>query len=350
MDEITQVNNAALERLLNGENTGFIAAEPSASAYVFGSTSKIDYAVINPSAIWDPYLPDDEMQIGVYFDTMACVTFSAMNVLETLCNFYYKTGIFSAETIALAKQYGYIDPATDKFNFSDRFIAKLSGTTKSGNTMENVANAIYKYGLVPESKWPYPRLQRTPVFDWDNYYSEISQDVIDFGKHIFEIIKINFEFFYDNDFQAHLKQGPFQVATAICPGWDRSMPNPVPACSAVVSHAHEIYGQDISQNFKDFDSYNPFRQLLASNYNLNWRFKYVVTPAEGLPNMSSAILVGTNKDADGKFTEFGFYSGAISADGLKNLADERGYALPLKADSTPDFDALQGIASELVKK
>lgn len=76
---------------------------------------------------------------------------------------------------------------------------------------------------------------------------------------------------------------------------------------------------------------------------------WTLTP-KGQSMASNNILVGTNKDVSGKFQEFGFYSPAISQDGLKNLALERGIQLPVMADGTLDFVQMQTLAAELIKK
>src|SRR5207247_8242189 len=109
------------------------------------------YEVLNPSGDWTAYLPSAENQSTHIVDTMACVTFSCLNVIETQIKFL--TG--------------------REVNFSDRFIAKLSGTTQQGNTVQNVLDAIRKYGLVLEEEWP------TDLnFNWDQYYAPVPDEVI----------------------------------------------------------------------------------------------------------------------------------------------------------------------------
>jgi hypothetical protein len=63
---------------------------------------------------------------------MACVTFSALNCLETLHKF----------------------SAKHELNFSDRFTATMSGTSKLGNTLWAVAESIKSDGLVLENNLP----------------------------------------------------------------------------------------------------------------------------------------------------------------------------------------------------
>ena len=111
----------------------------------------LPYEVLNPSGDWTPYLPTGETQKTHLVDTMACVTFSILNVIET--QYKFQTG--------------------KELNFSDRFIAKLSGTTPQGNTVQNVLDAIRKYGLVLEDEWPTDL-----SFNWNQYYAPIPDGVI----------------------------------------------------------------------------------------------------------------------------------------------------------------------------
>jgi hypothetical protein len=109
--------------------------------YVGGT---LPYEIRNPSGDWTPYLPPGEWQGNHIVDTKACVTFSALNSLEV--QYKFLTG--------------------KERNFSDRFIATLSGTTPQGNHLYKVGDAIRKEGLVDESVWPTPE-----NYSWDSYYS-----------------------------------------------------------------------------------------------------------------------------------------------------------------------------------
>lgn len=115
----------------------------------------LPYEVLNPSGDWSAYLPSPEYQYTHHTDSQACVTFSVLNVLET--QYKFLTG--------------------QSINFSDRFIAKMSGTTQQGNSVQKVCDAIKKYGLVLEEEWPTDY-----EFDWNQYYAPIPQEVINKAK------------------------------------------------------------------------------------------------------------------------------------------------------------------------
>lgn len=129
-----------------------VIIEKKPQDYVAGT---LPYEVLNPSGDWTAYLPSPEYQYTHHTDSQACVTFSILNVIET--------------------QYKFLTGRS--INFSDRFIAKLSGTTQAGNSVQNVCDAIRKYGLVLEEEWPTDY-----EFDWNQYYAEIPQEVINKAK------------------------------------------------------------------------------------------------------------------------------------------------------------------------
>lgn len=61
--------------------------------------------------------------------------------------------------------------------FSERFLAKMSGTTSQGNTLQNVVAALMEYGLVLDTDWPEP-----VNFTLAEYYAPIPQEIINKGK------------------------------------------------------------------------------------------------------------------------------------------------------------------------
>src|SRR3972149_4039603 len=89
----------------------------------------IQYEERNPSGDWTSCLPPGEWQkdLQTHVDTMACVSFSALNSIEV------------QEKFLTGKQVDY----------SDRFTATMSGTTSQGNYLWKVADSLRKDGLVP---------------------------------------------------------------------------------------------------------------------------------------------------------------------------------------------------------
>ncbi|KKR09468.1 MAG: hypothetical protein UT43_C0001G0014 [Parcubacteria group bacterium GW2011_GWC1_39_29] len=178
-----------------------------------GAISGIEYKELNPSGDWTQWLPKEEWQWKDNgFDTLACVTFSALNIIESL--YYFHTG--------------------RQVNFSDRYTAFMSGTTPNGNWQWKVGDSIRKDGLALEQDWP---MIDNP--SWDTYYTAPPIEVINKAKDFLKDWQVNYEFidFTKESLIKHLKQAPIQVV----------FPN----------HAVMLFATT-EQVYRYFDSYLPF--------------------------------------------------------------------------------------------
>lgn len=73
-----------------------------------GSISGATRVDLNVGGDFTQYLPVDELQIGVYFDTLACVSFSALNAVEVVLNVLLQTGKLPDEGIQYLIDQGLI--------------------------------------------------------------------------------------------------------------------------------------------------------------------------------------------------------------------------------------------------
>ena len=166
--------------------------------------------VLFPSGNCEPFIPRWESQIGLYGDTMACVTFSALDCIETTLA---KMGENDSIVEGLLKVLELYDDNGD-INCSDRFIAKLSDTTHSGNWFSKVGDAIRDYGLLPEKYLDFPYKQRTPVFTWDDYYEDVTVENLSKGLMFNKFFEVTYTRVPVNqiDITQQLKYGPIQVS------------------------------------------------------------------------------------------------------------------------------------------
>ena len=198
------------------DNTGLIIDGLRATDYMFGGFTPIKKDIINEDCDWWDEYSEGEVQIGIYFDCMGCVSFSALNALEAKFNWLIEHNRIGTENLLWLTSKGYIN--NFKINFSDRFTAKMSGTTHSGNSAQRVWDSIRKDGVVPEVMWSFPSAQRTPVFDWDDFYCDIPDEVKEIGKEFAKRFKILYEFVDKDKFKEVLKYSPIQVFIATqCP-------------------------------------------------------------------------------------------------------------------------------------
>ncbi len=171
--------------------------------------SPIVSAEVNPTGDWRDYLPSQERQYKEFsFDTMSCTAFSALNICETYINFFLQTGKLTDSHKVILQD--YIDEQ-GKVNFSDRFTAIMSGTTKEGNYFQNVWESIRKDGLLPEKDLLFGGTT------WDEYHdtTKITEAMKIKAKKILDVFSFLYEwvsFTPNTDFSIPLKHAPLQGA------------------------------------------------------------------------------------------------------------------------------------------
>ncbi len=259
------------------KNTGVIIKEPSPIDWVSGEETGIKFEVVQENAQWDEFLPNGERQRNAHLDFSSCVSFSATNCIEILLNRMIEKGEICESNLIWLKNNSYLDE-NGKLNFSDRFTAKMSGTTKAGNYLTAVGDSMRKDGLVPEIIWPTDDSLKT----WEDYYSDIPDNVKKIGLEFVKRLKINYEWTlcgYSNleKVKENLKQSPLQLAAATCTPWNTS--EIINGCGFRTNHATVLYG--FTEDYiKDFDSYNPWCKKLALDYGIAYVFKYVISEKE----------------------------------------------------------------------
>lgn len=279
------------------KNLGVLTPEQiSETDFHVSGVSGIEYQVLEESGNWLQYHGAGERQHGVYFDSMACVTFSALNSIEMQINRLIIKKLLSVETLQALQNLGYLND-NGLFNVSDRFTAKISGTTRAGNYLTKVWDSVRNDGLIPQTKYDFPNDQRTPVFDWDNFYAEIDQSLKDLAPEIFKYFSFSYEWVYTNSGMTpgqkrdlilkHLKHAPLQIAAPVCRGWNEGDKTAVPYCDInQPQHATVITKVNDDGLYLDFDSYIPYTKILASDYPILYIMKGVVEikkPTEPIP-------------------------------------------------------------------
>ena len=263
---------------MENKNHGVII-EVREADWVAGVSSGLTYQEVVKDGNWTAYLPTSEKQlINNKFETFACVTFSAHNIIETYVDMMVANGLISPVQIQKLKDWGYFD-ANGKLNVSDCFTAILSGTGykdgRYGNSAGIVLDCIRKNGLVPQTM-----LDRSNANTADEWYAPIPQDVIDFGKNFLSVFTIQYEQIksgtcssidIDNTLY-HLKQGPIQIL-AHCAENDSFPVLQNSNCES--QHATELYAIDTC--IEQFDTYNNFNKRLDKSYVIPYLIKVVVS-------------------------------------------------------------------------
>ena len=229
------------------KQTGFIY-ESKRTDYVFGFNSPLKGTIINESGDWKEYKPSDEKQYAdAKFDTMSCVAFSFLNVIETQINYFIKHEKLTQFQLKIISDAGFL--VSGKFNCSDRFNAILSGTTTRGNTFQKVGDSVRHDGLIPEQDFPFGGN------NWSEYHNPylITDGMKKKAKKIFEIFEFNYEWIAINKISGALKECPLGIA----------IPSPNP------SHAVELI-----ESTHIFDTYPPYLYTIKTG--IGYAMKVIV--------------------------------------------------------------------------
>jgi hypothetical protein len=270
-------------------NTGVIPGSFDNGLWLGGT---IPYEVRLESGDWRPYLVTEEKQFSDNTDTMGCVSFSLNNDLEIQNNFL-----------------------GTNVNFSDRFLAKMSGTTPQGNWLDKVAYTAKNTGLVLESEWPQPSAHYT----WNDYYAAIPEDVI--TKAVKQDIAYEGIAPDKATLLKHLKQSPLQITIPL--------PNP--------NHAVVLVAIEGDTGFY-FDTYPPYLKTINLSA-ISYALKVVLKKG----NMTNSFVV---EMAPGVF---GICDPATAPEGLASMMLNRGIEVPRNSDGSLDFGRLN-VTKKLVDK
>lgn len=247
------------------QNRGIlISKEQKASDYVYPKMqlgSVVNYA---------KYLPNNEDQFNTKTDFLCCTTESMLHSIETQMNYLMAEGLLWDEAINFFRHNNCI--VNGKFKFSVRYNAKMNGTDITKGQYQNVAGDHVRIdGLAADGSWPM-----SPTMTFEEYYSPMYDSVRRIAQKALWFIQINYQWVDKKSVVGALSQGPVQIATAVCPGWDSGAV--VPKCTGFpIQHATMAYGVDSLGNIEDFDSYPPYTQKLSRDYDLPSNMQYLVT-------------------------------------------------------------------------
>lgn len=103
--------------------------------------------------------------LGNAFDTSFCITFSIVKAYQDIINKQIKDKLISTYKLKWLSDNNYLNK-DGNVDFSVKYTGTMADTTIYGNTQWNVCNAIYAYGLIPETMFP------NEASSWKEYASE----------------------------------------------------------------------------------------------------------------------------------------------------------------------------------
>lgn len=250
--------------------------EEKSKDFLFGTENGVVKYELMPDGNWmNSILKSNEVQAGVYFDSMACVSFSLAKVCSMTFNRMIKLGLFSMEQMRWLIDNEYLD-SHGEVNFSERALAKWSGTTRFGNSLWRVVDTARTKGLVPNSKWSFPNEQRTPVFDWDDYYKEVPSELNVLGYEFIRMFPFYYEFISTSDRNLLAKGRKYSPAQVTVFAYPPPVNGVYPTTDKVKNHAVASVNDNESEQIRYIadsyeDGYTPgvqFFKKLAWDYSL----------------------------------------------------------------------------------
>lgn len=247
------------------KNYGLIDVPPHQKDYRLGS---IQRDINLESGNWSAFLPKLEIQRTTTYDTYACVTFSALNCLETLLNYR-----FGAE-----------------MNLSDRFTAKISGTIPGrGNYFGKVAHSIRHDGVLLESQYPfagdtvkkyYAEIpENTPERDSKGFVS-LRKEAQIFAKSLnIEYEWVDYGGVTNDSLRASLKSSPVQVSYKT---GGKRVDGVYQNVQGQPNHAVMLYKMDKKGNKWIYDHYENSIKKLAPNVYIGAALQYHVAKKIGV--------------------------------------------------------------------
>lgn len=228
-------------------------ADQKESDEIYGAGSVVGLVQI-PLEDREKYLPIGELQ-NIGSEKMDCASRSPVNDIATQVTFLFENGM-SVENKKWLLDNGYIGE-NGRPDFSDCYIAILSGTTPEGNSLIAPLQAIHEFGLIPKSMLPQ-------ISSFDEYYNpaRITDAMKKLGKEFITRFPIRYQRVYEEDFSELSKKFLLGVAGY---AWPSPVNGEYPRVDRQPNHAFVIYKPE----YYAFDNYianDSFMKKLASNF------------------------------------------------------------------------------------
>jgi len=318
-------------------NYGINRVKDSKKQWKAGAETGITYKENLPTGDWTPYLPKDEKQSGD-IDALGCVSFSALNCIETQLKYLLESGKVPQSTIDWLKDSGYYDGL--EVNFSDRALAKMSGTqTMHGNWPPNVWEAARVNGLLPEKDW------LSDFSSYENYYAEIPAVLQVKAKEFLKYFSIKYQWIIvgqqaddsgvKDAIGLFLKQSPLQTCSPVCPSW--FSPLVIPCGKRNADHATMIYRIVKDVAIYIFDHYSVFRKVLSYLYPTDFVMQGIIEPIVATETVVPHYFLNTDLRYGNRNEEVKWLQEELIYLGLLKSGLNTGYYGNLTAEAVKKF-------------
>lgn len=247
----------------------------------FGAVSQPGVISV-PEAEREAFLPLGETQYGRE-DFQDCATRSPINKLADDFTYALKHNLLPQDLVDWLKPY---TDANGRIDFSDRYIAVLSGTTRQGNSLKSPLEAIRKNGLIPKSMLP-----KKANMTWEEYNDPkaITQEMKDLGAEFLRRFVVNYEQVARIHFETALE------GDMLCVGghaWTEPVNGEYPKTDLPINHAFLIYKRPMAYAFDNYEEEpGDYIKKLAPNYNFfDYGYRVYISSVNPAPDIQVNVF------------------------------------------------------------
>jgi len=326
------------------KNYGVILEPIKEQDLLFGTNNRVEHNIKIGLEKWLSYFSEGELQLGTYYDTMSCVTFSALNVVEAILNYQIRNKMMSIENIKWLFDNGYLNEKGE-VDLSDRFTAIMSGTTEQGNTGGQVWDSIRNIGVIPEKMFSWDKSRTAPMEQrFIDYFLDrkyITQEMIDLAKEFTNRFNVYYEHVMSPEYVKAQEYSPIHVFISTYCGSENGIEK---ACDKTPNHAvsfpevREEYNPlfDHYINLPDEQGNERFIRKVSKDFKF-YHYGYVCTITEKSNNQENMDNTRVRIIKDENSPAVGFFLPADSPETIENMAELYGKVVPKFPNGTIDF-------------
>lgn len=245
------------------EYKGFIEPQIDSTHWILGASNTPIFPTLAEDGNWEMDYPSQgELQSKRGIETFNCTGFNTLKPIQAII--HRLTG--------------------ERVNYSDRWLGIIAGTKEPGNDPHKVAEAIRKYGLIPEEMLPFS----DDIQNVDEYYSFKGADKETCYRAGREWLA-KYEFMHSwvfspgqpileqkNNMKIALKNSPLGIAVY---AW-ASNEKDVYYSLGLESHWTSAYSEEEYLNI--FDSYEPFKKKVDQSLRYVKRYSVILKKKDDL--------------------------------------------------------------------
>lgn len=210
------------------KNYGLKLDKQEPQDYVFGAVLPTE--ILQQDGDWSDHLPVKEFQNLNGVEPYACVSYTLLNCVEIL----------------IKRKYGV------EKNYSERFLAAISGTKEGGNSPKTVAEFLRKIGVVPQEIWPFD----TSIDTFEKFYSPVPAKIYQIAEEFRKEFDFKYEFVPSNhtSITRALKSSPLLISVS---AWFENDKGQFYRPDGMTdNHATTLFVEKEGEYMRVFDSYD----------------------------------------------------------------------------------------------